>query len=163
MPYHDPANTSPDDSRFFSPEKSARQKTVWEDAFLVALAETGNATEAARCVGIDRRTAYYLRTNPDAQDFAQAWDEAIQEAADHLEREARRRAVEGTAEPVYYKGEQVGAIQRFSDTLLIFLLKGARPEKYAEWRVNKNENTNVHKVDDSFERALATVYGATSP
>ena len=45
---------------------------------------------------------------------------------------ARRRAAEGTLKPVYQGGKLVGEIREFSDTLLIFLLKGKRPEVYRE-------------------------------
>ncbi len=67
-----------------------------------------------------------------------AWEEAREEAADHLEDEARRRAVDGWDEPVYGSGGtgvgtvEVGTIRKYDSTLLIFLLKGARPEKYRE-------------------------------
>lgn len=53
--------------------------------------------------------------------------------ADRLEREAMRRAHEGVRKPVYQGGKRVGFIQEYCDTLLIFLLKGLRPEKYREW------------------------------
>jgi hypothetical protein len=33
---------------------------------------------------------------------------------------------------VFYQGEKVGTVQKYSDTLLIFLMKGVRPEKYRE-------------------------------
>jgi hypothetical protein len=49
-----------------------------------------------------------------------------------LEDEALRRAVEGVEEPVYQGGKQVGVIRKYSDALLMFLLKAARPEKYRE-------------------------------
>jgi hypothetical protein len=52
--------------------------------------------------------------------------------ADQLEQEARRRAHDGVRKPVYQGGKRVGYIQEYSDTLLIFLLKGLRPEKYRE-------------------------------
>ena len=69
---------------------------------------------------------------------------------DRLEAEARRRAIEGIEKPVFYKGkmcyrdevdpatgERRGTgepllIRKSSDVLLMFLLKGARPEKYRE-------------------------------
>ncbi len=37
-----------------------------------------------------------------------------------------RRAVDGVDEPVYQGGKKVGSITRYSDTLLIFLLKANR-------------------------------------
>jgi len=111
----------------------------WKPAFLEALGRTGNVRDACADAGIHRSTAYERR----AKDvmFAEAWDDAIDDAADELEQEARRRAVEGTertrfvrtgtndaGRPVY---ERV-SIREYSDTLLIFLLKAARPEKYRE-------------------------------
>ena len=61
------------------------------------------------------------------------FEEASEDAADSLEAEARRRAVEGVEEPVgWYKGQAGGVVRKYSDTLLIFLLKGRRPELYRE-------------------------------
>ena len=54
-------------------------------------------------------------------------------AGDALEAEAIRRATEGVLKPTgWYKGEPGGYIREYSDILLIFLLKGAKPDKYAE-------------------------------
>ena len=61
-----------------------------------------------------------------------AVDHAREEAADTLEAEARRRAIEGVEEPVFHKGERVGTVRKHSDLLLIFLLKGARPQKFRD-------------------------------
>jgi hypothetical protein len=101
-----------------------------QEAFCAALRQRGNVQDACEATGIARRTAYQWRS--DDTDFAAAWDEALDEAADRMEREAFRRAVEGTNEPVYHQGQEVGAVRKYSDTLLIFLLKAARPEKYRE-------------------------------
>jgi hypothetical protein len=43
-----------------------------------------------------------------------------------------RRALVGWKEPVYQGGKEVGTIRKFSDNLLIFLLKGKRPEVFRE-------------------------------
>lgn len=99
-----------------------------ESAFLRALSATANVTEAARAAGISRQTAYERRESD--PDFAAAWRDALEESCDALEREARRRAIEGTEEPVFYKGDECGRIRRYSDTLLIVLLNAHRPEKY---------------------------------
>ena len=53
-------------------------------------------------------------------------------AADQLEHEAIRRAVDGVDRPVFFKGRQIAMLKEYSDTLLIFMLKGLRPEKYKE-------------------------------
>jgi hypothetical protein len=93
---------------------------------LKALAEDGVVSYACKAANIDRNTAYNHR-NADAG-FAQAWDDAIEQATDDMVGEARRRAVKGVAEPVFYQGEECGAVQRYSDTLLMFLIKKERPE-----------------------------------
>ncbi len=84
---------------------------------------------AARAAKINRSTHY--RWLEDLE-YADAFDEAKEEAVDVLEMEARRRAVEGIDRPVFYQGKKVGSVRSYSDTLLIFLLKGAMPEKYRE-------------------------------
>ena len=109
-------------------------------AFLAAYAECGNVTQAAEIAGIDRNTHYGWKHSDPL--YAEALAAAEGQAADRLEQEARRRAVEGVIEPVFYKGKMVTegegeskkpvGIRRFSDTLLIFLMKGAMPEKYKE-------------------------------
>ena len=50
---------------------------------------------------------------------------------DDMETEARRRGV-GYDEPVFYKGEVVGTVKKYSDLLLIFMLKHRRPEVFAD-------------------------------
>ncbi len=41
--------------------------------------------------------------------------------------------MEGWEEPAgWYQGEAGGTVRRYSDTLLIFLLKGHRPERFHE-------------------------------
>lgn len=58
--------------------------------------------------------------------------EAKESIADHLEQEAIRRAWKGSRKPVYQGGLLAGHVTEYSDQLLIFLLKGMRPEKYRD-------------------------------
>lgn len=99
-------------------------------AFCAALAETCNVGKACAAVSIARQTAYQWRN--DDPDFADAWDRAMKVGLSALEDEAHRRGFEGTDEPVFYLGEKVGAVRKYSDTLSIFLLKAHAPEKYRE-------------------------------
>ncbi len=111
----------------------AENLTDWETArfiFLETLATSANVSEACREASISRHTAYDRRKADPA--FARAWDEALESATDALEREARRRAVEGTLEPVFYRGEECGQVRKYSDRLLEILLKAHRPAKYRE-------------------------------
>ena len=105
-----------------TPEK--RQK------FLDALAQTCNITRACEISGIGRASIYEWRN--ENQDFAKGWKSALDMGADMLEDEAVRRAKDGVEKPIYQGGKLVGHVQEYSDTLLIFLLKGARPEKYRD-------------------------------
>ena len=99
-------------------------------AFLAALAHTGNVTEAADIAHISRSAHYqWLEADPV---YAAAYEDAMEQAAQRLEAEARRRAVDGVEEPVFYQGKQCGVIKRYSDALLMFLLKGTMPDKYKE-------------------------------
>ena len=79
---------------------------------LAALAKTGNVSAAARAAEISRSptTTGWRRIRPTPPPSKEAMEEAIEV----LEAAARRRAING------------------SDTLLIFLLKSLRPERYRE-------------------------------
>lgn len=109
-------------------------------AFIAAFADVGTITHAAREAGIHRHT-HYAWMEADEQ-YAVAFRAAEKAAAENLEREARRRAYEGVDEPVYQGGKEVGRIRKYSDTLLIFLLKGALPSKYRE-RVEITTDVNA--------------------
>jgi hypothetical protein len=109
--------------------KVTRHKPViWEKQYLTALSQTGNWTLSAQMAGINKSTARerYL-TSPE---FRSACDDAIQSGIDILEAEARRRAMAG------------------SDILLIFMLKGARPEKYRDSYTVHNTTTPTDYVID---------------
>jgi hypothetical protein len=106
------------------------------EAFLATLAETCNVSEAARAAKIGRRTAYEWRD--DDPSFATAWDQAEQEAADKLEREAWRRAVEGTDKPVTFQGMITATYKEYSDRMLELLLKAHRPDKFKERVANEH-------------------------
>lgn len=133
--------------------------------FLAELAKRGNVRDACKAARIARATPYRWReADPD---FAAAWRDALDQAADVLEREAFRRAVTGVQEPVFGSlgpGQgtgEVGAVRKYSDTLLIFLLKGARPEKYRERVDNRIDGTVNHL--HTFTQALETAYTDDDP
>ncbi len=103
----------------------------YKRAFLAAFRETGNVRLACEVAKVGRSSHYrWLEEEPA---YREAFDQAKLQAADVLEQEAHRRAVEGVEEPVgWYKGEAGGTVRRYSDTLLIFLLKGVLPDRYRE-------------------------------
>jgi hypothetical protein len=60
-----------------------------------------------RCEGRVGRTTAYAHQKADVA-FAEQWEHALEQGADVLEREARRRAVEGVQEPVFHQGSHGG-------------------------------------------------------
>ena len=98
--------------------------------FLIELSRCGNITDSANQASIPRRTLYNWRKDSPA--FKAEWDQAKELGNDALEDEARRRGHDGVEEPVYQGGEEVGRIRKYSDTLLIFLLKGNLPAKFRD-------------------------------
>lgn len=122
-------------------------------AFLAAIANTCNIVRAATIAKCDRDNHYHwLKKDPlYARLFEVAWGRGV----DVLEAEAVRRAYEGTAKPIFHGGKRAmdvdldehgkvkldkdgkpveipAVVREYDSTLLIFLLKGARPEKYRE-------------------------------
>ena len=86
----------------------------WYVPFLAELEQTGNVSLAVRVAGVGRQTAYRHRSA--SEEFADAWDQAIELGADPLEDEAKAR--------VFDRNDKASHI------VLMFLLKGLRPEKY---------------------------------
>jgi len=120
-------------------------------AFLAAYAHTGRITQAAKSAKVNWRNHYnWIKHDPL---YAEAFAEAQQMAGDWLEDEAIRRAKEGVVKPVFWQGQHVDNVVEYSDTLLIFVLKGAKPEKYRE----RFEHTGKVTLDGD---GLASLLGA---
>ncbi len=102
--------------------------------FLANYLEGRYICTAARISGITDTTVWLWRR--DDKEFHDAFEQARilveQKLVAKLEAEADRRAVTGTLKPVYQGKEHVGDIREYSDTLLIFRLKGLAPDKYRE-------------------------------
>ena len=136
--------------------------------FLEILATTANVTRAAEVVDMARGYMYEIR-HADSE-FKEAWDAAVQLGTCALEDEAARRASEGWDEPVFYQGAKCGVIRKFSDTLLIFLLK-ARDPKFRERNhleltgkdggPIQHEDSRVRNLD-AIESLSARLAGSTS-
>lgn len=97
--------------------KPPRSSGDWVPVFIKQLAVNGNVRNACEKSGVARQTAYD-RKDKDPE-FARAWQEAVEMACDTLEEAAFNRA------------------KNYSDTLMIFLLKSHRPDKYREKRETK--------------------------
>lgn len=102
----------------------------WIDVFLESYVETGNVSLSAKAAGINKSTVYKRRDSD--PDFAARLEDARRMAADVLEAEAIRRAVKGVDEPHFYRDKVAGYTRKYSDVLLIFLLKGLKPDVYGD-------------------------------
>jgi len=125
--------------------------------FLAVFSMCGNIAQSCRQLRIGRVMPFdWQKKNPV---FKKAFQQAREEAADRLEEEARRRAVDGVTEPVFYLGQQVGEIRKFSDGLLVKLMAAARPGKFRDRQVNHfgdihHKHAHVHgqvKQQDSLD------------
>lgn len=132
----------------------------------------GNVTKAAEASGISRNEWY--RTRAEDPEFHVEWDRAVVLGTESLIDEARRRAYEGVEEGVYHCGKRVDVVRKYSDTLLMFLIKGHRPEFRDNHRVELTGadggpiETVDMTVDDAAKRLLflinqAIAAGVTAP
>lgn len=108
-------------------------------AVLDAFIELGTVYHACKQAGVGRTTWYnWLKDDPE---FAEAVSKAEEDVADDLEQEAIKRAKDG------------------SDTLLIFLLKGHKPEKFKERFQQQHTGQVALKSvpDDELESRIANL------
>ncbi len=117
--------------------KTEKNKKARQDAFLAEYRLCATITHAAEIALISRQRHYKWLEKDSA--YAAAFEEAKVAATDALVKEARRRAIQGIEEPVIYQGKLSTSsdgkplvIRKYSDVLLIFLLKGMMPETFRE-------------------------------
>jgi len=127
----------------------------WTVQFLTTLAATANVSEACRAAGISRPTSYRLLERD--KEFAADWRDAMASSVDALESEARRRAVEGVEEPLFQKGAKVGTIRRYSDALLMFLLRAAKPDRYGDSLALRQAAKTPEHEDVDLDQILAAM------
>lgn len=110
------------------PIPPAQRRQAQADFIEALLKHGGVVTKAVADVEVHLARLYSWRQ--EEPEFAAAWAEAVEIGADKLEAEAVRRAVEGVDKPVTFQGEITATYKEYSDSLLQFLLKGAKPDKY---------------------------------
>ena len=123
-----------ENSSMYKP-RSMSELPVWDRfivkarqrAFLRIYADLGNVKRTAAIVSASRRIHYvWLDRDPE---YALEFESARRRAYDVLHEEALRRGM-GYRVPVYYKGVKVGTTKKYSDKLLILLLKQMLPAYY---------------------------------
>ena len=124
------------------------RKPIKQQAFLAAYAKTGSLTQAARQAKCHRASHYDWLADPD---YADAFQQAQEQAVEGLESEARKRAMRG------------------SDLLLMFLLKSLRPAVYrdnfkGEVNISKPTRVDLSKLtDDQLYQLRTLAKAATEP
>lgn len=130
---------------------TAPKATDWAPTFIDAITHGCSIDDAATMAGV-HWTMPHKRRKTD-EEFKRAWCEAADIGTRLLEQEAARRAYHGVLEPVFYKGEQCGVIRNYSDTMMMFILKGRRPQRYRDGsddgakRGDTILNINIMNVD----------------
>lgn len=119
--------------------------------FLRHFRRTGNVSQSCRLTKIERQTAYKWRDLDSL--FARDWQVAREEAIERLEEEARRRAVTGYLEPIYFQGKKCGVVRKYSDPLLTLLLRAHHPEFKEKLEVTAKRGEE--DIADRIERSRA--------
>ena len=131
------------------PRATKAQSARAKHAFLEAYAQWANIQHACNIAGVARRNIYHWQEHD--SEFSAAFQQAEQAATERLEREAWRRAVEGSPyeRTSYWHGEPVGTDRKieYSDQLMMLLLRARRPDLYRE------------KVDVAVNQVVKTIAG----
>jgi hypothetical protein len=101
-----------------------------QDAACRAMALTGNRHAAASAAGVSLVTVN--RAASSDPDFRERLDEAKAQYVRTLEAEAHRRAVEGYDEQKCGPGGTLYSVTKYSDPLLLHLLKRKAPEEHGD-------------------------------
>ena len=127
----------------------------WIVPFLEHLKTSCNYAESARVVGV-AYNAVMARKRNDA-DFEAACDEAMEEAYDALEAEARRRAFTGVEEPVVYQGQMTPVWERDASGAVVTDLETGHPVQ-ARDSSGRLRYLTVRKYSDSLAQFLLKGY-----
>lgn len=116
-------NLAETDSRLTSEQVAAAKEKLVD-----AVTRLGTPYQACSKLGISYWThRSWLRSD---EVYACAIEDAIEMNTEMLEDAAIKRAVHGTSQPIYANGEIVGHRTVSHDQLMMFLLKGRRPDAY---------------------------------
>jgi hypothetical protein len=108
----------------FNPQKHFSNELA--EAFLKEMCRVGSAIKAASNLGLNRPSLYRWREQH--PDFDEAWREADIIINENILSELYRRGHDGYDEPVFWKGEVVGEIRKYSDKCLVFMAGVRMPE-----------------------------------
>lgn len=129
-----------------------------KQAVLDELSKHGILATALAAGGVKRHEyRVWLQTD---NAFVEAVDDAMANSADVIENEVFRRAIIGVdTKKVVGKGDnaEVITVTTYSDSLAAMMLKGAKPEKYAERSKNELSGPGGKPVDINDTTAAARI------
>ncbi len=118
--------------------------------FLEHLSREGNVRAAAQAAGVSAQTAYVRRRRDPV--FAGLWDAALIVAREAAEQVLAARAIHGTVETIWFRGEAVGERRRFDARLLLAHL--ARLDTRAA-RASAQVHASLATFDDTLAALVA--------
>ncbi len=122
--------------------------------FLEHLSRSGNVRAAAVAAGVSQQTVYVRRRRDPA--FAAGWEAALLHARAAAEQVLAERAIMGTTETIWYRGEAVGQRQRFDARLLLAHL--ARLDARAA-----KASPAIHRLAEEFDDMLLALGEGEAP
>lgn len=102
--------------------------------FIKALKISGRVDLASKASHAARGWVYEWRAKD--SDFADNWEAALSIGKEILKDEAFRRAHDGVDEPRFHQGELIGYVRKYSDSLLMFLIKQADPSYREHFQID---------------------------
>ncbi len=151
--------------RGFNDRSDPNDVTDLQRQFLDAYELVGTITGAAREIGIARTThaTIWMRNKRDGtpkdKRYVTAFTRAEESSVEVMISEARRRAIVGVEHIERWKGEEVGRYRKYSDNLLMFLIKARRPEYRERHDVNVSggqllqvELTTIRQIHSEVEK-----------
>lgn len=119
-----------------------RSKPDWAPRFLEELRRLGTIRHACESVGCSRTNVYQRRDGDKA--FAAALADAHEDFTDLLDAEGFRRAVVGVDDPILHQGVVVATVKKYSDSILIMMLKARR---YQDVTRHEHSGAVIHTVE----------------
>jgi hypothetical protein len=121
---------SPSSKRTVEVRRRSKRTPEQDEVFFRLVSQGWSQTRAAEKAGYTVEGVRNWRLRE--EDFRKRYEEAYECGTNAFEDEVRRRGYAGVNRPVFHKGEVVGHIREYSDSLLMFLLKARKPEVYRE-------------------------------
>ena len=130
--------------------------------FLHHLAEDGNVRKACAAVGISSQAAYLARRRDRV--FRSGWAAALVVARECVAQVLATRAIEGTREAVFYRGEVIGQRVRYDTRLLLAhlaRLDGRAEDSVAEAHAERFDEILALVAGEDFPEDMADEPGAS--